>query len=261
MHRWKLTIEYDGTPFSGWQRQESGIPSVQQTIEDAIRTFCQNETTLHVAGRTDAGVHARGQVAHVDLDFGKRTYAPSEIVKGLNACLRPHPVSILQAEIVPPDFHARFGATEKLYTYTIFNRPAPPTMDRHQCWHIFHPLDVDAMRAGAAHLIGKHDFTSFRAADCQANSPVRTLDRLAFECGPCDGCGGMKILMHVQGRSFLHHQVRNIIGTLVLVGKGKWMPEDVRRVLELRDRAQGGPTAPAQGLSLMRVKYSLPDLI
>lgn len=255
MPRWKLTIEYDGTPFSGWQRQYNGIPSVQQTVEEAIRAFSGADVRVHVAGRTDAGVHARGQVAHVDLDFRGRVYAPFEIVKGLNALLRPHPVCVLSVQEVGPDFHARFSAIQKLYTYSLINRSAPPAIDRQTGWHLFRPLDVQAMRTGAAHLIGNHDFTTFRDRDCQARTPIRTLDSLDFECQTYDGEGGLKILMHARSRSFLHHQVRNMIGTLVLVGEGKWAPDDVRTALEARDRRRGGPTAPAHGLCLVEVTY------
>ena len=257
MQRWKLTIEYDGRPYAGWQRQEGGVPSVQQTVEEALRAFCQNDVTLFAAGRTDAGVHARGQVAHVDLDFRGRAYAPFEVVKGINAHLRPHPVAIVAAQAVAPDFHARFDAEEKLYTYTLVNRGALPALDRGRVWHLFHALDVQAMRTAAACLVGRHDFSTFRDAQCQAKSPIRTLDALDFETMSYDPEGGVRILMHARARSFLHHQVRNIIGTLALVGEGKWTAEDVRVALEAKDRTCAGPTAPAQGLCLMQIRYGL----
>lgn len=255
MQRWKLTIEYDGGPFSGWQRQDSTISSVQQALEDAIAAFCANTVTVHVAGRTDAGVHAHGQVAHADLDFRGRTYAPFEVVKGLNAHLRPHPVCVLAARPVPETFHARFDAVEKLYTYTLLNRGAPPALDRSRVWHVFTLLDIPAMKRAAGFLLGRHDFSTFRDADCQAKSPIRTLDALDIETAPYDPEGGTVIRIHARARSFLHHQVRNMIGSLRLVGEGKWTPEDLRAALEAKDRTRGGQTAPAQGLCLMRVMY------
>lgn len=256
IHRWKLTIEYDGTPFSGWQRQEAGIASVQETIEQAIKKFSQQDVTLFVAGRTDAGVHATGQVAHVDLDLPKK-YEGYMVVKAINAYLRDVPVAVTHARIVPDDFHARFGAINKLYTYRIVCRTAPLAFEGRRAWVLHHDLNVEAMRAGAVHLIGQHDFTTFRDTDCQAKSPVKTLDRLDFEVMPYDGVGGIEVRMLTQARSFLHHQVRNMIGTLVLVGRGVWTPDDVRTVLDACDRTRGGQTAPAEGLCLTRVDYSL----
>lgn len=255
MTRWKLTIEYDGGGFSGWQRQEPGIPSVQQAVEDAFFGFCQQRLTLVVAGRTDAGVHARGQVAHVDLDYGERPLSGDDLAKAVNAHLRPRAVSILSAEPVPDDFHARFSATNKLYTYRIINRPAPAALGAGHVWHVRRALDVDAMNEAAKHLIGHHDFSTFRDSACQAKTPDRTLDQLVVEARDYDGGGGREILIHAEARSFLHHMVRNIVGTLSLVGDGKWTPAQVKEALELRDRTKGGPTAPADGLYLIRVDY------
>ncbi len=255
LKRWKLTIEYRGTDYSGWQRQEAGIPSIQQAIEDALYAFCQQRLTLHVAGRTDAGVHARGQTAHFDLDYGARALTGMDLCKALNAHLRPQPVGILAAEEVPGDFHARFSAVNKLYTYRIVNRPAPPALDENLCWHVRKDLDVAAMAAAAKHLLGRHDFTTFRDSDCQAKSPEKTLDVLDIETHDYDGCGGREILIHARARSFLHHQVRNMTGSLVMVGEGKWLPNDMKAALEARDRTRGGPTAPPDGLYLVRVGY------
>lgn len=255
IQRWKLTIEYDGRPFSGWQRQEVGIPSVQAALEEALYKFCQQRITLYVAGRTDAGVHARGQVAHFDLDYGDRPLTAYDLAKALNAHLRGVPVVVLQAEAVAADFHARFMAVNKLYTYRVLCRAAPTTYDRGLIWQIWRRLDVPAMQAGAAYLLGHHDFTTFRDSECQAKSPFKTLDRLDLEMLPYDGCGGIEIRFHVEGRSFLHHQVRNMVGTLALVGEGKWQPQDMQKALVACDRTKGGPTAPPDGLSLVRIDY------
>lgn len=255
MQRWKLTISYLGTGFSGWQRQEDGIASVQKTIEDAVFSFCGQRVTFHVAGRTDAGVHARGQVAHLDLAPGKKPRDGAEIAKALNALLRPAPVAVIEAVPVAADFHARFGAVNKLYSYTIVNRPAPPVLDGETVLHVRRKLDIEAMRAGAAHLIGHHDFSTFRASECQAKSPMRTLDRFGITVSPYDSQGGKRFVLLAEARSFLHHQVRNMVGTLLLVGEGKWSPEDVAVALAARDRTKGGPTAPPQGLCLERVDY------
>ncbi len=259
--RWKLTIEYRGTDFAGWQRQEDGIPSIQQDIEDAIARFCGQECRLHVAGRTDAGVHAHGQVAHFDLDYGDRPLDGYSLTKAINANLATQSVAILWADPVPESFHARYGATHKLYTYRVLCRVAPPAFDADCVWWLRRDLDVAAMREGASHLLGHHDFTTFRASECQAKSPLRTLDRLDIHDIPLGEnidaaeAFGREIRFYVEARSFLHHQVRNMVGTLVQVGLGKWSPERVRTALLAKDRRQGGITAPASGLSLTRVYY------
>lgn len=255
MTRWKLTIEYDGQNYFGWQRQQQGVASVQGAIEDAIHALCQQRLTLHVAGRTDAGVHARGQVAHFDLDYGDRSIGAYELSKALNAHLRPQPISIIKAEQVSEDFHARFGAINKMYLYRIINRIAPPALENGRVLHFRRDLDVRAMQTAAKHLLGHHDFTSFRASECQSKSPIKTLDRLDIETIPYDEHGGREIRLYAEGRSFLHHQVRNMVGTLTLVGERKWTPDDVKSALEARNRAKGGPTAPPDGLYLMRVDY------
>lgn len=250
MTRWKMTVEYDGGRYSGWQRQDgAGVTTIQQVIEDAIFGYCQQRLTAHVAGRTDAGVHALGQVFHVDLP--ERDITPFELGKAINAHLfhARERVAVMRAEKVGDDFHARFSARSKLYTYRILRRSAPPTVDFGKVWHFRRDLDVAAMRAGAAHLLGIHDFTTFRDSQCQAKSPVKTLDRIELETV------GDEIRVHVEGRSFLHHQVRNMVGTLTLVGDGKWQPDDIRTALEARDRAKGGPTAPPDGLYLVRIDY------
>lgn len=253
--RWKLTIEYDGTNFCGWQRQEDGIPSVQQAVEDAIYGFCQQRLTIHVAGRTDAGVHAWGQVAHFDLDYGDRPLTGFDLAKALNAHLKSKPVSIVHAEPVAAGFHARFSAVNKLYRYRIISRPAALAIDAARAWHCRKPLDAAAMHDAAQVLCGHHDFTTFRDAQCQAKSPEKTLDRLDVTARAYDGSGGVEIQIEAEGRSFLHHQVRNMVGSLALVGEGKWTKSDLRAALEARDRAKGGQTAPAAGLCLVRVDY------
>jgi len=253
--RWKLTIEYHGGPFSGWQRQADGIASVQQVVEDALFAFCQKRIVLYAAGRTDAGVHAKGQVAHLDLDYGERSLSGYDLAKALNAHLCTQPVSVTAAENVSVDFHARFDAKNKLYTYRIVERSAPPAIERGLTWHVRRGLDVQAMQEAATFLLGHHDFTTFRDSACQAKSPVRTLERLDVEEQGYDAYGGREIVIHAEARSFLHHQVRNMVGTLTLVGKGRWQPEDVRTALEAQDRTKGGPTAPAEGLYLIHIDY------
>lgn len=245
MPRYKLTIEYDGTKYAGWQRQDT-MPSVQQAIEDAIYGYCQMECPLTAAGRTDAGVHALGQVAHVDLPEGRTEFS---IRQGLNFHLQKEQVVVLDAVRAADDFHARFHARKRHYLYRIVNRPAPPALDGMRAWHIHQPLDVDAMRTGAAHLVGKHDFTSFRASECQSASPEKTLDSIEITQE------GNDIALRLCARSFLHHQVRNIVGTLSLVGMGKWTQDDVAAARDKKDRRAGGPTAPAHGLYFVRVEY------
>lgn len=250
MKRYKLTIEYDGTGFSGWQRQGQNVRSVQQTIEEAFTAFCQQTVSLTVAGRTDAGVHAQGQVAHVDFDYGPRPLTPHDLRKALNAYLRESGVVVLEAEEVDDTFNARFSALNKLYTYTILNRAAPPALTANRVWHVWQKLDMSAMQNAAKFLLGKHDFSSFRAVACQAKTPVRTLDRLDVIQQSNE-----LICIHAEGRSFLHHQVRNMVGTLVEIGLGKRAPEDMQHILQACDRTQAGQTAPPQGLCLVRIDY------
>jgi tRNA pseudouridine38-40 synthase len=246
MPRYKLTIEYEGTGLVGWQRQPSG-QSVQGALEDAFTKFCGETVRVHGAGRTDAGVHALAQRAHVDL---AREHDPDTIRGALNHHLRPAPISVLLVELAAPDFDARRSAIGRAYRYRILNRRPPPMLDRLRVWHVMSPLDLAAMRAGARHLLGRHDFSTFRDSLCQAKSPVKTLDALDVIRA------GEEIHIEARARSFLHHQVRNIAGTLKLVGLGQWSPEDVATALEARDRRAGGPTAPAEGLYLVEVKYA-----
>jgi tRNA pseudouridine38-40 synthase len=245
MARFKLTIEYDGTPFVGWQRQDNG-PSVQVALEAAIKKFCGEEVVVTAAGRTDAGVHALGQVVHVDLT---KDWPPETVRNALNFHLQPDPVTILAAARAADDFHARLSATGRAYLYRILNRSAPPAVERNRVWHVHHDLDADAMHAAAQSLIGHHDFTTFRASFCQAKSPMKTLDRLDVSRV------GDEIHVQAKARSFLHHQVRNMVGTLKLVGQGKWAVRDVADALAARDRTKGGPTAPPDGLYLVSVTY------
>lgn len=245
MPRFRLTVEYDGAPFVGWQRQDNG-PSVQGALEEAIFKLSGERVTVTGAGRTDAGVHAFGQVAHFDLE---KEFAADKIRDALNHFLRPAPVSVLEAVLAAPDFHARFSAKGRHYLYRILCRRAPPALERGRIWHVVHDLDAEAMHEGAQYLIGQHDFTTFRAAECQAKSPVKTLDRLDV----ARAAGEIEI--QASARSFLHHQVRSIAGTLKLVGEGKWTPRDVKQALEACDRARCGPVAPPDGLYLMRVDY------
>lgn len=252
MTRWKLKIEYKGTSYAGWQRQEHA-KSVQQTIEDALFAFCQQNICIHAAGRTDAGVHALGQVAHFDLDYGDRPLTGEALARALNAHLLNRSISILRAEPVGDDFHARFSATSKLYTYEILNRQAMPALNKNLVWHIRRPLNIAAMESASRYLLGHHDFSTFRAAQCQAKSPERTLDRLEIEEEILED--GRLLKIHAEARSFLHHQVRNIVGALALVGQDKWTPEDVKTALEAHDRKKGGPTAPPDGLYLVQVRY------
>jgi tRNA pseudouridine38-40 synthase len=245
MPRYKLTIEYCGTGLVGWQRQAKGL-SVQQALETAIHDFCGESVRVFGAGRTDSGVHALAQIAHIDL---ARDAAPEVIRGALNHHLRPHAISVLAVEPVSPDFDARHSATARHYLYRILNRRAPPTLDRGRVWHVAAPLDLAAMQEGARHLVGHHDFTTFRDSLCQALSPVKTLDALDLSAQ------GDEIHIAARARSFLHHQVRNMAGTLKLVGLGRWRPEDVARALAVRDRRAGGPTAPSEGLILVEIRY------
>jgi tRNA pseudouridine38-40 synthase len=243
--RYKLTIEYDGTGFVGWQRQANGL-SIQEALETAFQRFCGENLTVHGAGRTDAGVHALAQVAHVDLP---READPETIRSAINHHLRPHAISILAAEPARPGFDARRSAIGRVYRYRILNRRAPPALEHGRVWHVAPPLDAAAMAAGARFLVGHHDFTTFRDSMCQAKSPLKTLDSLEVSQD------GEEIQIEARARSFLHHQVRNMAGTLKLVGLGRWQPEDVARALAARDRRAGGPTAPAEGLALVAVRY------
>jgi tRNA pseudouridine38-40 synthase len=243
--RWRLTIEYDGRPFMGWQRQDHG-PSVQQTLEEAIFRMTGELATVHAAGRTDAGVHALAMSAHVEI---VKRLTEHRLREGLNALVRPEPISVLAVEKVPDDWHARFSCIGRRYRYRILNRRAPPALDRGRVWHVAVPLDVDSMAQGAAMLVGRHDFTTFRSAQCQSESPVKTLDRLEVRRV------GEEIHVEAAARSFLHHQVRSMVGCLAMVGRGQWEPEDMRKALEAKDRAALGLNAPPDGLYFVEAVY------
>jgi tRNA pseudouridine38-40 synthase len=245
MPRYKLVVEYDGGPFAGWQRQENG-PSVQAALEEAVFKLAQERVTLTGAGRTDAGVHARGQVAHFDL---MKEFPADTVRDALNAHLRPQPVSVLEASVVPADFHARFSAVARHYEYRILCRRSPPALDRGHVWHVGRKLDADAMAQAARTLLGTHDFTTFRSSECQAKSPVKSLDRFDVSAQ------GDEIAFYASARSFLHHQVRSMVGTLKLVGEGKWTDALVAQALAACDRTRCGPVAPPDGLTLLRVDY------
>jgi tRNA pseudouridine38-40 synthase len=245
MPRYKLTIEYDGRPFVGWQRQANG-PSVQQALEEAFARFCGESPVVHGAGRTDSGVHALGQVAHVSL---ARTWRTDTIRDAANAHLAPHPVAILRAEEVADDFEARFSAVMRHYRYRITNRRAPLTVGRGLSWHVRRRLDARAMHAAAQLLVGRHDFSTFRDSECQAHDPVRTLARMDVVRD------GDTIDIFASARSFLHRQVRSMVGSLEHVGSGRWRPEDLAAALDARDRARCGTVAPPDGLFLTAVDY------
>ena len=245
MTRWRLTVEYDVGPFMGWQRQDHG-PSVQQTLEEALDRMTGERATVTAAGRTDAGVHALAMTVHADLD---RELTPHRLREGLNALVRPAPVSVLDVEPVADDWHARFSCIGRRYRYRILNRRAPPALDAGKVWHIAVPLDAEAMQAGAARLVGRHDFTTFRSAHCQSESPVKTLDRLDVRRV------GEEIHVEAAARSFLHHQVRSMVGCLALVGRGQWTPDEIGPALEARDRAALGLNAPPQGLYFVEAVY------
>ena len=249
MPRFALKLEYDGTAFCGWQRQ-ADQPSVQQALEEALQRLEPGAPPVAAAGRTDSGVHAAGQVVHCDL---RRGWSPFRLAEALNHHLRPAPVAVLQAAEVPEDFHARFSATGRHYLFRLRHRRAPLVLERGRVWRIGHALDPEAMRAGAAHLLGRHDFTTFRAAQCQAKSPVKTLERLQIEARPVEG--GTEYRFEFAARSFLHNQVRSIVGTLERVGAGAWEPDDVAAALAARDRAACGPVSPPEGLYLQAVRY------
>jgi tRNA pseudouridine38-40 synthase len=245
MPRYKLVIEYDGTPFVGWQMQDNG-PSVQGVITDAIADFADQRITVSGAGRTDAGVHALGQVAHVDLT---KDWEDETVRDAINAHLRPHPVAVLTAERVDERFDARFSAIRRHYVFRIVNRRANLALEQNRAWRIARPLDDAAMHAAAQKLVGRHDFTTFRAAECQAKSPVKTLDRLDVVRN------SEEVRVLAMARSFLHHQVRSMVGSLVHVGEGKWSGDDLAAALAARDRSACGQVAPPQGLYLVRVEY------
>lgn len=249
MPRYALLIEYDGGPFAGWQRQD-GHRTVQGDIAAALARLDPAPGTLVAAGRTDAGVHALGQVATVDL---ARDWTPFRLSEALNAHLRPAPVAILAVARVADDFHARFSARARRYLFRLVSRRAPMTLDAMRVWQVKTPLDLGAMQAGARHLLGKHDFTTFRATMCQADSPVRTLDSLEVTAHPCNG--GTEYRFEVGARSFLHNQIRSIVGTLERVGAGSWAPGDVATALAARDRAACGPVSPPHGLYFAGVTY------
>jgi tRNA pseudouridine38-40 synthase len=245
MPRYKLTIEYDGTPFAGWQWQD-GAPTVQRVLADAIAGCCNHAVKVAGAGRTDAGVHALGQVAHVDL---AKEWRADKLRDAVNAHLRPHPVAVVAAEKAADDFDARFSARKRHYLYRIVNRRADLALERARAWRVPRRLDAEAMHTVAQALTGKHDFTTFRSTECQAKSPVKTLDRIDVTRD------GDEVRIETSARSFLHNQVRSIVGSLVLVGDGKWSAADLARVLAARDRAACGPVAPPEGLYLVRVDY------
>jgi tRNA pseudouridine38-40 synthase len=245
MPRYRLTIEYNGSHYSGWQRQENAR-SVQEALEDAIFELSAERVSVLGAGRTDAGVHALGQIAHFDLE---KEFTPNTIQNALNAHLRPHLITILGAEIASEDFHSRFSAIARHYEYRILSRRAPPALDHGFVWHVARKLDADSMHAAAQTLLGKHDFTTFRSAQCQAKSPVKTLDCLDVSRRENE------IVVYARARSFLHNQVRSLVGSLKFVGEGKWTARDLQRALEACDRSVCGPVAPAQGLTLLLVDY------
>ncbi|MEZ5796127.1 MAG: tRNA pseudouridine(38-40) synthase TruA [Paracoccaceae bacterium] len=250
MPRYALRIEYHGGPFCGWQRQAGGQASVQQAVEEALDRLEPGPHRIAAAGRTDAGVHATGQVAHADLG---KNWAPFRLSEALNWHLKPLPVAVTACAAVDDAFHARFSAVERRYTFRVVARRAPVTLDRGLVWQVSQPLDADLMRAGAAHLLGRHDFTTFRSVMCQSDSPVKTLDEITLEALPCPG--GQEIRFHLRARSFLHNQVRSIVGTLERVGAGAWPPGRVAEALAARSRAACGPVAPPQGLCLTGVGY------
>ncbi|SEM61613.1 tRNA pseudouridine38-40 synthase [Sphingomonas gellani] len=245
MTRFALVVEFDGRPFMGWQRQAHG-PSVQQVLEEAVQAVTGEETVVHAAGRTDAGVHALAMHAHVDV---AKDIAPFRLGEALNARCRPHPIAVLDCRAVADDWHARFSCLGRSYEYRIVNRRAPLTVDKGLAWQVAQPLDTDAMHRAAQHLVGRHDFTTFRSAHCQAASPVKTLDRLDV------GREGDRVFVRAAGRSFLHHQVRSMVGSLAQVGLGRWTPDDLADALAARDRQRLGLNAPPDGLFFVGAVY------
>ncbi len=245
MPRYRLIIEYDGKPYCGWQIQDNG-PSVQGALETAVKAICGAFVRVNGAGRTDAGVHALAQVAHCDIE---KPFVPGRLRDGLNAHLRPNPIGVLSAEIVADDFDARFSARKRHYRYRISNRRANLALEIGHAWRLPRPLDTDAMQAAAQRLVGKHDFTTFRDTECQAKSPVKTLDQLDVVRD------GDNVDIVTSARSFLHSQVRSMVGSLVWVGEGRWSLDDLAKALDARDRTACGPVAPPDGLYLVRVDY------
>jgi tRNA pseudouridine38-40 synthase len=249
MPRYRLTIEYDGRPYYGFQAQAT-LPSVQAAIEAAVKAFSGQQVRIHAAGRTDTGVHATGQVVHVDLE---RDWPAQTVANALNAHLLGEAVSVLDAAVAPPDWHARFSARERRYLYRILNRPAPPALEAGKVWHVRKAVDAEAMHAAAQALVGLHDFTTFRDMACQSKSPLKTLDLARVSRA------GDEVHLVFEARSFLHRQVRSMTGTLLEVGVGRWSPEAVRAALEAKDRTACGPVAPADGLYLTGVGYEGED--
>jgi tRNA pseudouridine38-40 synthase len=250
MTRFALTLEFDGGPFMGLQRQGHG-PSVQESVERALREVTGEVVTMHSAGRTDSGVHALAMVSHVDI---AKKLTPFRLKEALNARLRPEPIAVLACEAKPDDWHARFSCIGRRYLYRIRNRRAPLTLERGRAWHVARPLDAEAMHRAAQALVGRHDFTTFRSAHCQAESAVKTLDRLEVRRAE-DSFGDDAVLIEAAARSFLHHQVRSMVGTLALVGLGQWREEQVAQALEARNRAELGLNAPAEGLYFVEALY------
>ena len=248
--RYALTIEYEGTCYYGWQRQDNaGLKTIQSEIEKAIKAFSGQDITIQCAGRTDAGVHAWGQIAHMDLADLKRPMQPFEIVKAINAHLRPQPISIVEAQPVADDFHARFNAKNKLYIYRILNRQAFLALEQGRMWLIRKPLDTDAMNEAAKILLGQHDFTTFRSAHCQSESPIKTIDEVKITHSD------ENIYFGISAKSFLHHQVRSLVGSLKMVGDGSWSIHDFDNALKSKNRSKCGALAPSEGLYFMEVKY------
>ena len=245
MTRFALTLEFDGGPFMGLQRQDHG-PSVQQAVETAVHAVTGEKVTMHSAGRTDSGVHALAMRSHVDI---AKAIKPFRLMEALNARLRPDPIAVLACEVIPDDWHARFSCVGRAYEYRIVNRRAPLTLERGHAWHVSRDLDADAMHRSAQMLVGRHDFTTFRSAHCQANDPVKTLDRLVVRRE------GERVIIEAAARSFLHHQVRSMVGTLALVGQGQWREEQVAEALAAKDRAALGLNAPAEGLYFVAALY------
>lgn len=246
MPRYRLTLEYDGGPYRGFQVQAAGLPTVQASLQRAIHAFCGETPTIFAAGRTDTGVHATGQVCHVDLE---RVWPARTVREAINAHLVPEPVTVLATELAGEDFHARFSAVGRRYLYRILNRAAPPALERGRTWHVKKPIDAAAMHAAGEILVGHHDFTTFRDLQCQAQSPVKTLDQVRV------WREGEDVRLEFAARSFLHRQVRSMTGTLAEVGVGRWSIDDVRDALAAKNRAACGPVAPAEGLYLTGVEY------